>query len=177
MPTDGGVAPLAPWQQDVVCRRVAVEIERAGQQLGLRLPCIRVNFDLSGTSVGMYCHRGEDRWLRFNPWIFSTDMALHLQDTVIHEVAHYAINIKYGRRRLKPHGVEWQALMVKMGADPRATFQADLTAVPVRRQKRHLYRCDCRDHELSSTRHNRIQRRKAVYRCCYCHGKLALSSH
>ena len=176
MPTEQPPAPLSAADQGIVCQRVAEEIDRAARWLGVILPPIEVRFDLSGTSAGMYCQRGEQRWLRFNPWLFAKDLPLHLHDTVIHEVAHYAINIRYGRRRLQPHGAEWQALMVALGADPKATFQADMAGIPVRRQRRYGYVCSCREHALSATRHNRIVRRRAVYRCSYCHGKLTRSA-
>ena len=94
------------------------------------LPAIETRFDLSGSAAGMYCYKSACRWLRFNPWVFATDMALHLSDTVPHEVAHYAVHQCFGSRGVKPHGAEWRALMLALGANPSATYRADLSGVP-----------------------------------------------
>jgi len=52
------------------------------------------------------------------------------------------------------------------------TFDLDLEGVPQRRQSTHPYQCGCRVHELSSTRHNRIQRGRGQYQCVNCRGVL-----
>ncbi|MEK9807861.1 MAG: SprT-like domain-containing protein [Halieaceae bacterium] len=92
---------------------------------------------------------------------------------MIHEVCHYAIDMAYWRA--KPHGPEWRRLMKLMGGEPSATYRAsaELDAqLPVRRQKRHRYCCGCREHELSTTRHNRVTAGRATYCCSYCHQTL-----
>jgi len=96
----------------------------------------------------------------------------NLAGTVPHEVAHYAIDQAYGLRRVKPHGIEWQALMAKLGADAGVTFDLNLDGIPRRRQARHRYYCPCQLHQVSTTRHNRVQRGKGVYHCVSCRGKL-----
>lgn len=152
--------------------RVESDIQRASDILEVQLPAIEIRFDLSGSAAGMYCYKAACRWLRFNPWVFATDMALHLSDTVPHEVAHYAVHQCFGSRGVKPHGAEWRALMLALGANPSATYSADLSGVPIRRQRRHAYQCGCRLHSLSSTRHNRVLNRRATYCCSYCRGVL-----
>ena len=72
----------------------------------------------------------------------------------------------------KADGSEWQDLMVCFGADPRATFDLDISDIPQRRQATHPYRCDCQFHEISTTRHNRIRRGKGRYLCRHCDGEL-----
>jgi len=63
--------------------------------------------------------------------------------------------------------MEWRRVMKAFGVSPRATGRYELSGVPVRRQQRHSYRCDCRQHELTSTRHNRHQQgRKYICRSC-----------
>lgn len=157
--------------------RVAHECERAQQVLGIALPAPEVRFDLSGTAAGMFCRQEHKVWLRFNPWLFAKDFERHCHDTVIHEVAHYGIFCLLGAgRSTKPHGPEWQGLMIALGARPKATFVADLSGVPIRRQRRFRYRCDCQTHEVSATRHNRIRRNRAQYRCRYCDATLALAT-
>ena len=78
----------------------------------------------------------------------------------------------YGRRRIKPHGSQWQALMSQFGADAGVTFNMDLAGIPQRSQKTHPYRCDCRTHDVSTTRHNRVKRGSGRYHCRFCDGQL-----
>ena len=133
---------------------------------------IPILFDLRGTSAGMFKMKGDVYQIRFNPWIFAKYFEDNFKDTVPHEVAHYIVHAVYGERRIKPHGWQWQQVMEIFGADPAVTFSQDLSGVPQRRQRTHPYRCVCRKHELSSTRHNRVQRRKGEYQCLHCNGAL-----
>ena len=61
------------------------------------------------------------------------------------------------------------------GADAGVTFNLDLEGVPQRSQKTHPYRCDCRTHDVSTTRHNRVTRGAGRYHCRYCDGQLVYS--
>ena len=170
MPTD---SPLTADQRTAVIGRVAHDCTRAGKILSLTLVPPPVRFDLRGTAAGMFCVRGRDHWLRFNPWLFAQDFAVHGTDTVTHEVAHFAVHTLFlGKQRPKPHGPEWRGLMVALGANPSATFKGSIDGVPVRRQRRHAYRCLCQQHAVSTTRHNRIRTGKSEYRCRYCDGRL-----
>jgi SprT protein len=119
----------------------------------------------------MYCREGERRWFRYNPWILARHQG-SLADTVAHEVAHYVVDLVWpprpGRRRIRPHGREWRSVMAVFDADPAATHDLDLDQVPVRRQRRFAYVCACREHRLTTTTHNRIQRRRWRYACTHC---------
>jgi SprT protein len=131
-----------------------------------------VLFDLKGSSAGMFKVHGRRRWIRYNPWIFAKHFEENLADTVPHEVAHYVVHEVFGGRRVKPHGREWRLLMKAFGANPRATFDLDLEGVPQRRQRTHPYRCECRGHQVSTTRHNRVMRGTGRYLCRHCDGEL-----
>ena len=169
--------PLTTAQAGQVMTRVIDDCERAGRLLGTALPVIPVKFNLSGTAAGMFCARGKQLWLRFNPWLFAQDFDIHLNDTVTHEVAHYGIHCAFPtRRRIKPHGAEWRGLMRALGANPQATFSSDMTGLRVRRQRRFSYTCDCQQHEVSATRHYRILRQRAAYCCRFCHAELCQSA-
>jgi len=133
---------------------------------------IPVLFDLSGTTAGMFRALHRQREIRYNPWIFAKYWQINLEGTVPHEVAHYIVHEVYGAGAVRPHGPEWQALMHYFGADPEVTFKLDLEDIPQRRQRTHPYRCDCRDHQVSTTRHNRMRRGKGVYLCRYCDARL-----
>ena len=115
---------------------------------------------------------GRERWIRYNPWIFAKYWEENFNATVPHEVAHYIVHELYGMRSVKPHGREWLALMNRFEADPGVTFKLDLSGIPRRRQRTHAYQCGCRTHEVSTTRHNRVQRGEGSYLCRYCQVQL-----
>jgi SprT protein len=116
----------------------------------------------------MYRVRGDERVIRFNPWIFAKYPEDSFANTVPHEVAHYVADCCYGLRRIKPHGAEWKSIMQLFGADSRATSRYSLEGIPQRRMTRFAYHCACKIHELSSQRHHRIRRGVAEYRCRSC---------
>ncbi|MDH5379164.1 MAG: SprT-like domain-containing protein, partial [Gammaproteobacteria bacterium] len=147
-------------------------IEIASQAFDRPFPELEVKFDVKGGIAGMYCRRGEQSWLRFNPFIFSKYFEENLNETVPHEVAHYIVDLVYGRaakgRRLKPHGKEWQLVMQSFGVVPKITHDHDMDGIPVRRQSQFDYFCACRKHLVSATKHNRIQKKRWRYACVKC---------
>lgn len=166
------VQPIDPQQRLQVVDATQAWIERAAQVLALPLAPVPVLFDLSGTSAGMFRARGEECWIRYNPWIFAKHFEGNLHSTVPHEVAHYAVYSQRHRRRVRPHGPEWQRVMRGFGLPQEVTFKLDLAGVPVRRQQRHTYRCACREHEVSTVRHKRMREGRARYLCRYCDAPL-----
>ena len=147
---------------------VARRVWQAASAYRLRIDPIPAVFDLSGRAAGMYVVRSGDRWFRFNPWIFARYFEENLRDTVAHEVAHYVVDLRFGRRSVKPHGPRWREVMKEFGVAPVVRHDFDLEGLPMRRQRQYAYRCGCRNHLLSAVRHNRIVARRAVYRCRKC---------
>jgi SprT protein len=167
----GVVAPIGARQRQRVLAETERFVDLAGQIFSRRFDRVPVLFDLSGTSAGMFRVAGGERWIRYNPWIFAKYFRENLEGTVPHEVAHYIVHEVFGRG-IKPHGSEWRALMGRFGADPGVTFRLDLSGIPQRRQHTHPYRCACRTHQISSTRHNRVLRHGVRYHCRFCDGEL-----
>jgi len=143
-------------------------LEQAGQMFRYSPASVAVTFDLTGSAAGMYRVHGAERVIRYNPYIFAKYFANNLAVTVPHEVAHYVTDRLYGLRNIRPHGAEWKTVMRSLGADPCVTASYDLSGVPVRRQRRFSYRCECSTHQLSSCRHNKIQRGQSSYLCRRC---------
>ena len=127
-----------------------------------------VHFDLTGRATGQYRVLRGDAMIRYNPFIFARYFEDNLNETVPHEVAHFVVDQLWGLRRVRAHGAEWQSVMRALGAEPRATACYDLTGLPVRRQRRFAYRCACNTHQLTTCRHNRVQRGQARYHCRQC---------
>jgi SprT protein len=163
---------LGARQTDRVLARVRECLARVEHHYRTSLGEPEVAFDLDGTSAGQYRHsrrlgEGNAHRLRFNPYILAAHFDQNLATTIPHEVAHFAVARLFPRRRLRPHGREWQEVMRVLGAQPEATHRFALDGLPVRRQQRWHYRCECTDHALSTTRHHRIQR-GARYLCRSC---------
>lgn len=166
------VEPIDNAQQSLVAQATEHYIVRAETLFARRFERVPVLFDLKGRAVGMFKVIGNRRLIRYNPWIFAKYFEENLRDTVPHEVAHFIVHELYPRRRIKPHGAQWQELMACFGADAGVTFDLDLDGVPQRSQRTYPYFCGCQMHAVSTTRHNRVQRRRMRYHCCSCDGLL-----
>ena len=136
------------------------------------LPLLEIRFDLRGRAAGQFRSQPKP-CIRYNMQIACRQFEAFCLRTPPHEVAHFAVYEVYGRK-VRPHGQEWKALMNAFGCDASATHDFDLEQVTVRRQKRYSYRCACRVHLLSATRHNRVMRDDAEYRCRACGERLRL---
>ncbi len=155
-------------QRGLVIVATTTFIHRGETLFGRKFAHIAVAFDLLGRASGMYVVRGRERRIRYNPYIFARYFADNLRVTVPHEVAHYLCDRVYGFANIRPHGAEWRALMQAFGADASRTTSYDLGGLPQRTQRRYAYRCDCRAHQLSGSRHHKIRRGQATYRCRHC---------
>lgn len=167
--------PIDKTQQEQVVTATRSCIQHAEQLLECELPFLPVAFDLKGRAAGMYRVRNEQRQIRYNPYIFGKYFEDNLVNTVPHEVAHYVTDMLYGLRNVRPHGTEWQAVMHKLGAEPSVTCHYDLEGIPLKRQRRFSYRCDCSEHAISTVRHNRVQRGLGNYVCRRCRKPLVFT--
>jgi len=166
------VEPIDGGQRRQVVAATTACLVRAGEILGRRFAEIPVLFDLTGRAAGMYRVSRGERVIRYNPYIFAKAFADNLASTVPHEVAHYVVDLVYGRDHARPHGPEWRQVMAALGADPGRTHAYDLTGVPLRNQRRHPYHCACTTHQLTTRRHYQVLRGKMSYRCRHCGGRL-----
>lgn len=167
---------LSPSQQQQVIDKTTFYIDQANQLLDLKLAEIPVRFDLRGKSSGMFVYRRSGRnseyWIRYNPIIFAHYFDHALQHTVGHEVAHYVAYVLSRGRKIRPHGKEWAEVMALFQLPAEVTSRYDISELPLRQQRRHRYACGCREHQLTTTRHNKILRGAAIYSCQLCHQPL-----
>lgn len=155
-------------QRQLVIDQTDHFLQRAEQVTRHKFKPIEIRFDLIGQVAGMYCVRHDTRWIRYNPFLFAKYFNDNLANTIPHEVAHYVVEQLYGFRGIKPHGQQWRQIMRKLGAEPSRTSDYDLEGIPHRRQRTYSYQCQCRQHQLSTRRHNKIQRQGILYICRYC---------
>jgi len=153
--------------QHTVRERTSHLLTTAGAWLRIAIPEPQILFDLRGRAAGQarLALRGPCI-IRFNPVLLRANRASFLADTVPHEVAHLAAFARYGLR-IRPHGPEWQAIMRYFGVKPERCHRYDLSATSGRTLREFDYHCDCREHRLSSIRHNRVLA-GGTYVCRHC---------
>ena len=170
------ITPLSTEQQQQVVNQTHAYLKKASELFNIKSKSLEINFDLKGRSAGMYRTSFQNkrffarpkREIRYNPHIFSKYFDDNFTTTIPHEVAHYVTDIIYGLKNIKPHGNEWKAVMRAFDADASVTANYDLSGIPLRKQSLYTYQCTCREHQLSTIRHNKISRRRFQYYCKSC---------
>ena len=166
------IQPLSIEKQQRVIDQTHHYIEQAAERYNIKSKPLDIVFNLKGRTSGMYrvSHRlgRHSREIRYNSYIFSKYYEDSLNSTVPHEVAHYVSDLIYGLNNIKPHGNEWKAIMLDFNADAAVTANYDLTGIPQKKFSLYTYQCSCREHQLSSIRHNKINKKRFRYYCNYC---------
>ena len=178
------IPPLSTEQQNKVVDETRAYINQASKLFGLNKKSVEITFDLKGRCSGMYrvkparrkIFSQPQREIRYNPYIFSKYFEDNYATTIPHEVAHYVTDIIHGLRNIKPHGDEWKAVMQAFDADASITANYDLSGIPLKKQSLFTYQCECREHQLSSIRHNKINRHRYQYYCKACKQTLRFKS-
>ena len=171
------ITPISQKQQREVRSATHKAIDLAEQYFAASFDYIAIDFDLSGRCAGMYQVRRGCSRIRFNPWLFAKYYCDNLKNTVVHEVAHYVVDCRYGHRKVKPHGAEWRQVMLTLGTEPQVRGDYDMQDIPQRHYHTYDYLCSCRTHSLTAIRHRRIQRQAAEYRCRYCSAVLRAAAN
>ena len=141
----------------------------AEQKLNHRFPRPNITFTQKGRAAGSaHLHRNE---LRFNAILLKENPQEFLTEIVAHEVSHLIAFYCYGKT--KPHGKEWQTIMIEIfRLPPKVTHQLDTKSI---QNKTYSYQCDCQTHKLTLRRHNKIQRKQVQYVCRQCQKALTAS--
>ena len=160
--------PLTPVQQQILTR-----IEDCYQQAEIyfKRPFARplTQFTLRGRSAGT-AHLQQNR-LRFNPVLLRENSEAFLAEVVPHEISHLLCFQLFGKT--KPHGREWQSIMLKLfKVSPNTTHSFDTQSV---KGKDFEYRCACGPVRLSIRRHNKVLRGETRYLCKRCHTHLTFT--
>jgi SprT protein len=148
-------------------RRTHVLLRQAEDHYGVRFPLREIRFDLRGKSAGMVVFPpGQQAYIRYNPQLLRLNQQRFLSQTPAHEVSHLVARSLFGKS-IRPHGPEWKSVMAFFGVEPVRCHTYELGDTPSRNLRRFDYACACRQHQLTSIRHNRVQRGQ-VYRCRGC---------
>lgn len=142
-------------------------LTQVAEHFACDMPRPQVRFDLRGQTAGQALIGRDGRArIRYNDQLLRENGQAFLDRTVPHEVAHIVAHRLHGPR-IRPHGAEWKAIMALFGADTARCHAYDTSRSTARRVQRHAYRCSCREHQLSSIRHNRARRGQG-YLCRHC---------
>lgn len=142
----------------------------AKQKLGVEFVRPEINFKLRGRSAGT-AHL-QLNLIRFNSLLLHENAEEFLHQVVPHEICHLLCYQLYGK--VKPHGKEWQSLMMTLfNVMPSTTHHFDLTVI---KQKLFDYQCQCGIKKLSIRRHNKVQRQQMNYFCRQCKSALIYKS-
>lgn len=156
-------------------KQLAIDAVRAAEQRArdyytIRLPAAKIDFSLRGRCAGqarVECSGAT--FLRINLKLLSENLADFLQQTIPHEVSHLVINwqARKKNKRPRPHGPEWQAIMQNCYGLQPIRCHAYHTTLARFVPRNFLYRCECREHRLTSIMHKRMSRRyKALCKSC-----------
>ena len=168
------INPIDSVKEREIVTLVDDYIDQAGLIFETKFKPITVLFDLYGRSAGMYKVNMGKRVIRFNPYHFAKYSEENINETIPHEVAHYISDQVYGIKNIRPHGKEWQAIMLKFGVEPKRTFSYSLEGIPTKQHKRYQYSCGCMEFSITTRRHNLILNKKAEYSCRECGKKIKL---
>jgi len=143
-------------------------IDLASEIYGRRFIMPEISLNLKGACAGQ---------ASFSCWLVKYNFELYMQNkvdfinrTVPHEIAHLIARTVYGMW-IKSHGVEWQSVMRKFGIEPKRCHSYDLTGIKKGRSRPYVYTCGCREYNITSLLHNRMQ--KGSHRkCLRCGGRL-----
>lgn len=166
-------------------KRIQEEIRTLEKIVTLRygydvVPKVKVNFDLSSSSAlgtCLYDYETRECIISLNKEVYSQLGELYIKEVFRHEYGHAVIKMMYptgytnSNRRVKPHGHEFKRVCSYFGIDGKATTSiAQHIELPKKKQfSKFYYSCSCLGFkELTSIRHNKVQRGKASYRCSIC---------
>ena len=162
------LAVLTAEQKLTIVEETHRYIQLACELYQSKFPVIDIHFDLTGHTIGMYKRLRLQRLIRYNSAVFAKYFDENLSETIPHEVAHYIVDMRFKRKNIRPHGLQWREVMSDFGAEASRTAKYDLSDIPKRRYSTVAYSCRCQQHELGIRRHNKLLRREAEYSCRRC---------
>jgi len=163
-PPDVGVA--APDQNNA---KPNVDLEETARELLGSLGAARIANDLRvewnsrlKTAAGRADYH--EKLISLNPRL--SEFPIEIDRTLRHELAHILAQFRVGRRKISPHGVEWQQACIDLGiADEKRCHNLPFPARTF--AARFVYRCpNCRQ-EFPRVR--RMRRAVACLACCRKH--------
>ena len=159
--------------KNYINKKVSEILILASKKYERTFPEIKINFDLKGQSVGMFCFGINNKRFRFNLGIFDLNQD-NFDQTIIHECAHYVVHeiYNYKNKRIKPHGYEWKNAMIVLGGKLQRCHHLEMPKLTKKRQDKFEFKCSCQTHHVSKLINKRIRLFGRIYTCKKCRKKL-----
>lgn len=154
--------------REQILAEVARVVEYGNKRFRVSRPIPVVKFTQKGRVAGR-CWYGA-QLLEFNEILARENSSL-FQETVIHEVAHLFTFFLYPNAK-QNHGPEFRSVCRALGGTGRTYHNYDISSVSRKNKiQRHVYKCSCREHTLTTTKHNRALK-GAQFLCIKCRQKI-----
>ncbi len=152
--------------QQAIQQSLIKHLNKAERVFQYPFPLPEVQFTVRGKVAGKaYLNQWQ---IRLNPTLLIENTKEFVEQVVPHELAHLVVYHQFGR--VKPHGKEWQYVMSKVfDLLPETRHSFDVSSV---QGQTFSYLCQCREHQLTIRRHNKILRNQTQYHCTLCGSKL-----
>lgn len=148
------------------------------RKLNITIPFEGVQFFKKSRTAG-YVYPMIDNVVYLNLELLKQNMDHFANDTIPHEVAHLfasKLKIKKNLPEDGAHGKTWKMVMRKVyGLKPTRCHSLDTTGVG-KYVAQFRYICNCKKHDFSSIRHNKVQKGERMYRCNECKSTLTFLS-
>jgi len=134
---------------------------------------ITILTDLSGNRLIGQCKKISKKTyiIRLHKTLLEEFGQSYLDDVLTHEFAH-AVQMELFKNN-KPHSREWKGIVEALSGEKYGTHKINYNPAKSKTYKTYLYKCHCGEHKLTSIRHNRAVKKRMVYVCKKCGGKLA----
>lgn len=156
------VATIPQQLKQAIQRSLSEHLTKAGHALGCTFSLPEVQYNVRGKVAGKaYLNQWQ---IRLNPTLLLENQHAFINQVVPHELAHLLVHQQFGR--VRPHGKEWQYVMGHIfNLVPETRHSFDVSSV---QGQTFAYSCQCREHQLSIRRHNKILRQQTRYHCTLC---------
>lgn len=155
--------------REQIQKAVFAVVEKANARFRVNRPMPVVKFCQKGRYAGRCWPKLQ--MLEFNETL-ARENSETFAETIIHEVAHLYTTFLYPYAK-QAHGPEFRSVCQAIGGTGRTYHNYDISSVSRKNNiQRHIYKCACREHKLSTTLHNRA-RRGITLTCKSCRTKVA----
>jgi SprT protein len=145
-------------------------IDKAEKYFHATINVPKITFMILGRVGGQYS--SADNELRFNYELLNENGQKFIDHIVPHEVGHYLVKCFY--RPKISHGKEFKGVMKNvLNSNPSTYHNLDISnCTGVKRVKRYVYKCDCREHTVTTSSHKMISASPSGFRCKFCKTRL-----
>ena len=128
---------------------------------------VKIEFNYRYTRVlgrAIYRCKGKPSQILLSAKLWPRATEKQRRETVIHEACHLVAYHEANGKKIRPHGLEWQSLMLKCGVRPERCHTVDIDGLSKRRPVKATCECE-KPHYLSKRKARRILDGEIKCRC------------